>query len=255
MENTKVIKSKKSIKFIIKDENIKMPIDINHIEKNLNLKGNEKRIASCKLIGREKKILGHQIEKEFLQQYNKNSFNKSIEYGPKADTIIDKAEPICDILTEKLGITNFNVSNKSGNNIQFTLGQIPELENIVIANFTEIFIYNLFNKYLKKSHSDKPADLLVYKDIINKKWIFFNMDHIIDFITKKCIWRKLDTGRIKGDFKDNSKKGISQYITYEYRNTHKSYFLGLNGGKGKKFIELLMNNIYGIKYYCDIFTY
>ena len=44
MENTKVIKSKKSIKFIIKDENIKMPIDINHIEKNLNLKGNENEL-------------------------------------------------------------------------------------------------------------------------------------------------------------------------------------------------------------------
>jgi hypothetical protein len=87
MENTKVIKSKKSIKFIIKDENIKMPIDINHIEKNLNLKGNEKRIASCKLIGGEKKRLGHQIEKEFLQQYNKNSFNKSIEYGPSIKEI------------------------------------------------------------------------------------------------------------------------------------------------------------------------
>ena len=38
-----------------------MPIDINHIEKNLNLKGNEKRIASCKLIGGEKNRLVHKI--------------------------------------------------------------------------------------------------------------------------------------------------------------------------------------------------
>ncbi len=66
---------------------------------------------------------------------------------------------------------------------------------------------------------------------------------IINFIVNNCIWRKLKTERIKGDFIDNSKKGYSQYITYEYRNTHKSYFLGLNGNKGKRFIELLMNNI------------
>ena len=65
----------------------------------------------------------------------------------------------------------------------------------------------------------------------------------------------MKTGRIKGDFNNNSKKGFSQYITYEYRHTHKSYFLGLNGGKGKKFIELLMDETYGINYYCDIFDY
>jgi hypothetical protein len=103
---------------------------------------------------------------------------------------------------------------------------------------------------LKKINSDKPVDLLVYKDTNNNRWIFFNIDDIINFIANECIWRKLSTGRIKGDFNDNSRKGKSQYITYEYRNTHNSYFLGLNGNKGKKFIELLMNN--RINYYCDI---
>jgi hypothetical protein len=89
--------------------------------------------------------------------------------------------------------------------------------------------------------------------LINKK--IFSLPDIINFIVDKCIWRKLKTGRIKGDFNDDSKKGISQYITYEYRNTHKSYFLGLNGGKGKKFIKLLMNETYGINHYCDKFNY
>jgi hypothetical protein len=109
----------------------------------------------------------------------------------------------------------------------------------------------LFNKYLKKNSSDKPADILVYKDIENKRWIFFNMDDIINYIAEKCIWRKLDSGRIKGDFADKTKKGMTQYITYEYRDTHKSYFLGLNGGKGVNFIKLLMDEQIGIRYYCD----
>ena len=87
----------------------------------------------------------------------------------------------------------------------------------------------------------KIQHLLTQKN--NENWIFFNIDEIINFIADNCIWRKLATGRIKGDFKDNTKKGFSQYITYEFRNTHNSYFLGFNGNKGKKFIELLMMNI------------
>lgn len=219
------------------------------------LKGNEKRIASCRKIGGDKKHIGHKREKDFLKQYNQNDLDKPTEYGPKSDTSIDLSHNICNILTEQLGVTNFNVSNKSGENLQFTLGQIPELKDVDIAAFTSDFVSELFNKYLKKNHSDKPADLLVYKDIANGRWIFFNMDHIIDYIATKCIWRQLDTGRIKGDFNDSTKKGVSQYITYEYRPTHKSYFLGLNGGKGKKFIDLLMDETYGIKYCCDAFNY
>ena len=220
-----------------------------------DLKGNDKRIASCKKVGGDKKRIGHKREKDFLKQYNTNEVNSPTEYGAKSDTTIDVSHPICDILKEKLNVSGFNVSNKSGDNIQFTLGQIPELNDIEIESLTPLFIHNLFNKYLKKNNSDKPADLLVYKDIKNKRWIFFNIDHIIDFITTKCIWRKLNTGRIKGDFYDNTKKGFSQYITYEYRSTHKSYFLGLNGGKGKKFIDLLLDSTYGIQHHSDSFDY
>jgi hypothetical protein len=248
-----MLKKNQNIEFIISDE---PEIIIDNEEKNtLNIeetiKGNDKRKASCKKIGGEKKNIGHKREKEFLKQYNINELNSPIEYGAKSDTSIDVLHPICNILKEQLNVLGFNVSNKSGDNIQFTLGQIPELKDVELEELNSIFIHNLFNKYFKKSNSDKPADLLVYKDIEYNRWIFFNMDDIINFITTKCIWRKLDTGRIKGDFNDNSKKGMSQYITYEYRETHKSYFLGLNGGKGKKFIELLMNETYGIKYYGD----
>ena len=216
----------------------------------MKLNGNDKRKISCKKVGGEKKRIGHEIEKEFTRQYNSNDLDKPIEYGAKADTSIDINHPICEKLIQILNINGFNVSNKSGNNIQFTLGQIIEFKDIEIELLTKDKIINIFNKYLKKINSDKPVDLLVYKDTDNNRWIFFNIDDIINFIANECIWRKLSTGRIKGDFNDNSRKGISQYITYEYRNTHNSYFLGLNGNKGKKFIELLMNN--GINYYCDI---
>ena len=245
--------SNENNEFILKENESKIIIE--NKETNV-LKGNDKRKASCKKIGGEKKEIGHKREKDFLKQYNITEINSPLEYGAKSDTSIDLLHPICEILKEQLNVSTFNVSNKSGNNIQFTLGQIPELKDIEIEEFNNpIFTLNLFNKYLKKNTSDKPADFLVYKDDEHKRWIFFNIDNIIDFIKTKCIWRKLITGRIKGDFNDNTKKGVSQYITYEYRPTHKSYFLGLNGGKGKKFIGLLMNEIYGIKYYCDSFNY
>jgi hypothetical protein len=222
---------------------------------NTELSGNDKRIETCKKVGGDKKKKGHKREEDFRKQYNKKELDKPIEYGAKADNTIDVENPICRILKEKIGVSSFNVSNKSGNNIQFTLGQIPELEDVNITDLNKEFVCNLFCKYLKKSNSDKPADILVYKDTDIRKWVFFNIDDIIEYISEKCFWRKLDTGRIKGDFKDNSKKGLSQYITYEYRKTHKSYFLGLNGNTGKKFIKLLMDNNIGIRHYIDDFNY
>jgi hypothetical protein len=224
-------------------------------QENIVLKGNDKRIASCKKIGGEKKKTGHEREKEFLKQYNINELNSPTEYGAKSDTSIDLSHPICEILKEKLNVSGFNVSNKSGNNIQFTLGQIPEFKDIKIEEIHTTLVSDALNKYLKKINSDKPANILVYKYIEKNQWIFFNIDDIVNFISTKCIWRKLNTGRIKGDFNNNTKKGKSQYISYEYRKNHKSYFLGINGGKGKKFIDLLMDETNGIKYYCDLFNY
>ena len=134
------------------------------------------------------------------------------------------------------------MSNKSGNNLQLTLGQIPELSNIEEDSLKDKqLIRNIFDKYLKKLNSARPAGILAYND--NSKWIFFNMDDVVNFITEKCQFRFLPSGRLKGDFEDNSRKGYSQYLTYEYRNSHKSYFLGFNGNKGLPFINLLKNEI------------
>lgn len=220
-----------------------------------NKTGNEKRIESCKKVGAEKKNKGHKREKDFLNKYNLTELDKPTEYGATSDTSICPTHEICDKLHETIKPPNLNVSNKSGNNIQLTLGNIPELQNIEAdtLNIDKEYVYNIINKYLKKSDSLKPAGILAYKDTKNKKWIFFNMDDIVNIIVKKCKWRKLETGRIKGDFDDDSKKGYSQYITYEYRAKHKSYFLGFNGGKGSKFINFLKNPNFGIKYYEDAY--
>lgn len=224
------------------------------MENQMKKTGNEKRKESCKKIGAEKKQKGHKREKDFLKKYNQQEFDKPIEYGATSDTSICSTHPICNKLNETIKPSNLYVSNKSCNNIQITLGNIPELKDIdvnLLNNNDGDCVRNIFNKYLKKNMSSKPAGIIAYKDTKNKKWIFFNTDDIVDYITEKCTWRKLETGRIKGDFNDDSKKGYSQYITYEYRNTHKSYFLGFNGGKGIKFINLLKHPDHGIRYFED----
>jgi hypothetical protein len=84
--------------------------------------------------------------------------------------------------------------------------------------------------------------LLVYKDDENNKWIFFVMDDVVNYISKGT-WRKLDSGRMKLDFKNNKDKYI-QLITYEVRKTHSnSQFLGANGNRGKELIKILKENI------------
>jgi hypothetical protein len=207
-----------------------------------NASSSQKRRESCKKVGGLKKAKGHQYERDFLRQYNPKDLDNPIEYGATSDTSIDINHPICELLKTNLSVDNFNVSNKSGKNIQLSLGNIPELSNIEADSLKDKqLIRNIFDKYLKKINSARPAGILAYND--NSKWIFFNMDDVVNFITEKCQLRKLPTGRLKGDFEDNSRKGYSQYLTYEYRDTHKSYFLGFNGNKGLPFINLLKNKI------------
>lgn len=215
------------------------------------LTGNEKRKDSCKKVGGDKKRKGHKREDDFNKKFNPDALGTT-EYGAKSDCVISEENYIIPILKKKFGLTRFNTSNKSGNNIQMTLGSIPELDCEDNLEYIQDKgnSRKLFSKYLKKSESNRPADLLVYKNKGTKKWEFFKMDDIINYILDNCLWRKLDSGRLKGDFKDDSKKGKRQYLTYEYRSTHKSYFLGLNGGKGIQFINLLKSDN-GISYYSE----
>lgn len=211
------------------------------------LTGNAKRKASCKQIGGAKKRRGHYLEGIFNQQFGDPQC--ALTYKAEADCTLCDAniatKALLETLTKTIGWTaadptHRSISLKSGSNLQFTLGNIPEITNAT----DKLAVMNskaLWNKYLKKSESAKPAGLLVYFDADAKSWIFFQMDQVIEFIVTKGIFRLLDTGRIKGDFESNGKS--LQYLTYEYRETHGSHFLGANGGKGKPFIALLKASI------------
>jgi hypothetical protein len=206
-----------------------------------NMNGNDKRIASCKAVGGQKKRSGHTLE----------HLHDSL-FGETQTTTSTKAEADCKITNadhlEQIRATfpdlkiDGHVSVKSGNNLQFTLGNIPEITD-VDDKLAAMKTPALWQKYLAKSESGKPCDLLTYFDRNNNTWTYFAMADVINFIATKSTWRMLSSGRIKGDFQDSSKKGYSQYLTYEYRQTHRSYFLGANGNKGKPLIRLLTTNL------------
>lgn len=201
---------------------------------------NEKRKASCKAVGSKKKQLGHAHEHEFAKRWGGENNTHTLTYKAEADNEIRDLRLLEKLRTTLGDIPNGNTSLKSGLNIQFTLGRIPEImntENKTIALKQRV----VWEKYLAKSESANPAVILCYRD--DGKWLFFRMKDVIDFIVEKSKWRLLDSGRLKGDFDDDSKKGISQYLTCEYRKTHNSYLLAANGYKGQRFMYLLKNNI------------
>tara|TARA_Y100001970_G_scaffold253401_1_gene328143 strand:+ start:233 stop:898 length:666 start_codon:yes stop_codon:yes gene_type:complete len=218
---------------------------------NINqLSPNSKRIDSCRKRGGGDKKRGHEKEVYFNNKYNPDC--KNLTMKAESDCVIHEKHPILDILYEKGIIQNKNqrnTSNKSGGSIQLTLGNIPELSGEGNLEYLKdkLNFKNLLLKYMKKSESERPADLLVYDT--EQSRLFFNMDEIIEYIVYNCELRKLSTGRIKGDFKDETSFTKKRSLfTYEYRSKHKSYFLGFNGGMGKYFINLMKNQI---KYYED----
>jgi len=105
------------------------------------LSSNNKRIESCKKIGAIVKRRGHDRETEFKSYYN--SDNKSIEYGACSDDIMNINHPITKKIFNELKVESFNISIKSGKNIQFTLGNIPELKDINIEKLNN-------KEYVKK---------------------------------------------------------------------------------------------------------
>jgi hypothetical protein len=199
--------------------------------------GNEKRKESCKAIGGAKKIRGHAIERVFKEQFGDRT---PVTYRAEADALLPLGSYMSEIWKILGLLPDGSTSIKSGKNLQFTLGSIPEVtkssEKIAALSDPTLWI-----KYLKKGESKNPATLLCYYD--SSMWHFFKMDDVIEFIIAKGKWRELSSGRFKCDFDDDSKKGSRQYLTYEYRSTHKSYFLGANGGRGADFIKLLTKNL------------
>lgn len=198
-----------------------------------SVSGNDKRKASCKAIGGEKKRTGHAREDAFGERWCDPT---ATTYKAEADKMI--TDPVLLArLRESLGVPVIGrTSIKSGKNLQFTLGRIDELSEST-DKLSAIRNRALWEKYLAKSESASPADVLCYRGPTS--WTFFSMNAVLDFIMKDAKWRELSTGRIKGDFMNKQKNKVTQYLTYEYRTTHKSHFLGANGNKGREFIELL----------------
>ena len=195
------------------------------------LTGNEKRKASCKAVGSEKKKTGHKREDVFGERFCDPT---AITYKAEADKTITNTNLLSTLNVAIGPLKTGAVSLKSGNNLQFTLGNIPEITGVE-DKLAAMSTRALWEKYLAKSHSANPASVLCYKHATG--WTFFNMDEVLDFIVSRATWRLLPSGRVKGDFNG------TQYLTYEYRTTHKSYFLGANGNKGKPFIALLKANL------------
>lgn len=217
---------------------------------------NQKRIESCRAVGERERKFGHERERFFLRQFNQSeTVSKHKSYKAEADTTFDPAHPVFRILVEILNVVGNCVSNKGGSSIQLVLGRLEEIkisQEIVDKLNGDIgFVRNLFEKYLAKSMSDKPAHILAYLHGPRKSWIMFNMGAVVDFLCEKCRWRLTPSGRsIKGDIEDHSKKGQRQYVTIEFRKG-KGMFLGFNGNKGKQFIELLMHPEFGIPHHIE----
>ena len=61
-------------------------------------RGPLKRIVSCKKVGKEKKIIGHNHEKDFIKQYNPIDINADTEYDATYDTKINDLHSLYDII-------------------------------------------------------------------------------------------------------------------------------------------------------------
>ena len=192
---------------------------------------------------------GHAREREFnrIYGYEDDEINHS---GASADCEIREDHKILKELYKHIGTSSRSVSVKGGNTMQFHLGNIPELTNkeqMIVskhpngativdhgisfeAQIEALTSRTFWNKYLKK------GDIMAYS-YDDGRHLFFNMDDVIDFIINNITWRKIYTGRLKGDFG-------KQLLTYEYRAIKKSLNLGASSGeKGREFIEVLKANL------------
>jgi hypothetical protein len=214
---------------------------------------NQKRIESCRVIGEKVRRIGHAREIYFKTQFSfiTEELNRP-SFKAEADASIHTEHPVHKILIEKLGVAGTTCSLKSGRNIQFVLGNLDqqiEISHDFIEHLNNDleFCKSLFDKYLGKSTSNLPAELLVY--YFNDKWVFLSMNDVISYVAEKCQWRLTPSGRsLKGDFRDSSRRGVRQYLTIEVRKG-KGTFLGANGNRGRPFIELLMHPEFGIPHH------
>jgi len=215
---------------------------------------NQKRIESCRRVGEHVRRQGHTFENDFLAQFNPSEVDSAPSYRPEADTRIDESNPVYQFLIKKLGVMGNSVTNKSSNNIQFTLGKVPEVEicKESLENLNNVtFFRSLLDKYFRKSNSDIPAHILCYHHDALKCWVFFSVEEVITYMCNRCSWRLTSAGRsLKGDFPDASRKGKRQYLTIEVRRG-KGVFFGANGNRGRPLIDLFMHPEFGIPHHIE----
>ena len=149
-----------------------------------------------------------------------------------ADIIIKKLQLECDKL-------QFVFSDS--NNIAFGAA-IPEFDDKDGGIYTSspYKMVSLFEKHFKEENT-----VFVFRDSEIQKWYFYDIDDVISIICESCIWKILDSGRIRGYLKE--KKGMHQYITYE--PSKGTMFFGISSGKEHRFNEFLKSKI--AKYECD----
>ena len=203
----------------------------------------------------QKKELGHAEERTFNAFFgNKDSRDTNFS-DASADNYISNEKHQKE-LKEKFGsLENFSVSLKSGKTWQFHLGRIEELSPLDQIKITKtsknktkvvhkltfdeqkkiLQNYSFWDKYLGK------GSLLCYNDK-EKKYTFFLMSDVINFITSKTKWALIETGRIKGHLEKQGKS--RSVITFEYRKDKKQFVLGAHGGKaGFLLFEILYENL------------
>jgi hypothetical protein len=203
----------------------------------------------------QKKELGHAEERTFNAFFGDKDKRFTNFSGASPDNEISNSN-FQKKITDTLGLLNsFKVSLKSGDTWQFHLGRIDELSPLskikiekTIKNETRVVHAISFKRQQKILSSTNfwenylgKGDLLCYNDK-KKKYTFFRMDYVINFICKNVNWRLLNTGRIKGDIMFKNKERA--VLTFEYRSSKNQFALGAMSGKnGLLLFEILKQNL------------
>lgn len=208
----------------------------------------------------QKKELGHAEERTFNAFFgNKNTRGTNFSEA-SADNYISNKGFQKELLAVFPNLEDFSVSLKSGKTWQFHLGRIDELspmKHLEIAktdkNETKAIHKISFDEQKKvlkstsfwEKYLGKKSELLCYNDK-QKKYTFFLMSDVVNFIIKNTTWDLLNTGRLKGKILKNGKK--RSILTFEYRNKKGQFAIGAMGGQGKSacgflLFEILRDNL------------
>jgi hypothetical protein len=186
---------------------------------------------------RRVRLTGQQLKTEFLKKYTRKDSDlvdevilvKPLEKNLKRDLII-----------------------KAGSNWQFRLGRIPEVE-MFVSHYTDegkVVVFKskeqiesvVLNEFFLRKYAFKSNLFVARKYEI---WQIFCSADIIDLLQMHCSIRILETGRIKFDYFDGTKK-VQGLMTIEYRSEphKKSFVFGAHGGgAGEKLRQIIESSL------------